>query len=176
MGQIYTFFISVSVFPSSFPSLFCLRSLVIPHPAISSSYHHLANLLIWPITYPGVDSAQAFWSLLLPHGLKGGALSHTSADDSSSDRDDDNDVTMEDPTEEGWKDEYTEWWFEFLAEKGGKGVSKDTWNMVCGVLPRSFFELGYGFETEIEANVCVFSCYSSSILCARLTRSLRSTI
>ncbi|KAF7373799.1 Defective in cullin neddylation protein [Mycena sanguinolenta] len=29
----------------------------------------------------------------------------------------------------GWKPEYVEWWFEFLQEKGGKGVSKDTWNM-----------------------------------------------
>lgn len=32
--------------------------------------------------------------------------------------------------EEGWKPEYTDWWFEFLREKGGKGVSKDTWQMV----------------------------------------------
>lgn len=32
--------------------------------------------------------------------------------------------------EEGWKEEYTSWWFEFLTERGGKGVSKDTWMMV----------------------------------------------
>ncbi|KAL0952666.1 hypothetical protein HGRIS_006909 [Hohenbuehelia grisea] len=68
-----------------------------------------------------IDTAQAFWSLLLPHGLQGGALSHIRS------RDNDNDETMVD--EEGWKTEYTQWWFEFLAEKGGKGVSKDTWVM-----------------------------------------------
>ncbi|KAK0494382.1 defective in Cullin neddylation protein 1 [Armillaria luteobubalina] len=57
-----------------------------------------------------MDSALAFWALLLPHGLKGGALSHD---------------------DEGWKDQYTQWWFEYLEAKGGKGVSKDTWSMVC---------------------------------------------
>jgi hypothetical protein len=31
---------------------------------------------------------------------------------------------------DGWKEEYTSWWFDFLNEKGGKGVSKDTWVMV----------------------------------------------
>jgi DCN1-like protein 1/2 len=31
---------------------------------------------------------------------------------------------------EGFKREYVDWWFEFLQAKGGKGVSKDTWNMV----------------------------------------------
>lgn len=25
---------------------------------------------------------------------------------------------------------FTDWWFEFLTTKGGKGVSKDTWTMV----------------------------------------------
>ncbi|KAG5645127.1 hypothetical protein DXG03_006844 [Asterophora parasitica] len=64
----------------------------------------------------------AFWSLLLPHGLQGGALSHTK------DVSEDGDVSME--YEEGWKAEYVQWWFDFLNEKGGKGVSKDTWAMV----------------------------------------------
>jgi len=67
------------------------------------------------------DTAQAFWGLLLPHGLKGGALSHVH----SVDEDEDDDMGEE----EGWQPEYVEWWFEFLTQKGGKGVSKDTWVM-----------------------------------------------
>lgn len=60
---------------------------------------------------------------MLPHGLQGGALAHIT--DAS-----DEDVDME-SQEDGWKPEYLQWWFDFLNEKGGKGVSKDTWNMVC---------------------------------------------
>ena len=71
----------------------------------------------------GTDTAQAFWGLLLQHGLQGGALSHIHATDN------DNDDDM--GAEEGWKDEYVQWWFNFLNEKGGKGISKDTWVMVC---------------------------------------------
>src|SRR5882762_3450094 len=70
-----------------------------------------------------VDTAQAFWSLLLSHGLRGGALAHIRS------RDEDGDDDMQ--NEEGWKEEYTQMWFEFLGVKGGKGVSKDTWSMVC---------------------------------------------
>ncbi|KAA1474110.1 DUF298-domain-containing protein [Dentipellis sp. KUC8613] len=70
----------------------------------------------------GLETAQAFWGLLLPHGLQGGALAHIRA------RDDDGDDSMQ-GEEEGWKEEYTQWWFDFLNEKGGKGVSKDTWLM-----------------------------------------------
>jgi len=77
----------------------------------------------------GLETAQAYWSLLLPYGLEQGALSHVAAPrDDDDDDDDDEDVEM-DTSEEGWKSEYTEWWFEFLNEKGGKGVSKDTWSM-----------------------------------------------
>jgi DCN1-like protein 1/2 len=72
------------------------------------------------------DTAQAFWALLLPHGLKGGALSHVH----STDEDEDDDMGEE----EGWQPEYVEWWFEFLTQKGGKGVSKDTWVMVCPLI------------------------------------------
>ncbi|KAL5478987.1 DCN1 [Sanghuangporus weigelae] len=68
-----------------------------------------------------LDDAQGFWSLLIPHGLSGGALRHEVEDD-----DEDEAMAMD---EEGWKPEYTDWWFEFLREKGGKGVSKDTWQM-----------------------------------------------
>ncbi|KAF5334925.1 hypothetical protein D9611_010029 [Ephemerocybe angulata] len=66
------------------------------------------------------ETAQAFWGLLLPYGLQGGALSHI---------DDDEDVKMGDTGDEGFKEEYIQWWFEFLTEKNLKGVSKDTWLM-----------------------------------------------
>jgi len=74
-----------------------------------------------------VETAVAFWGLLIPHGLSGKALAHISSDDSSDDDDDEEDAPM--TTEEGWKPIFTDWWFEFLTEKGGKGVSKDTWTM-----------------------------------------------
>ena len=67
------------------------------------------------------ETAQAFWATLLPHGLRGGALAHIH----STDDDDDDDMG-----EGGWKEEYLQWWFDFLAEKGSKGISKDTWVMV----------------------------------------------
>lgn len=63
-----------------------------------------------------MENAKAFWGLLLPAGQKGDALSHQGND----------------PSESGWKPEYNQWWFDFLDEKGGKGVSRDTWNMVSG--------------------------------------------
>jgi len=64
-----------------------------------------------------VETAQDFWGLLLPHGLAGGALAHVDAA---------GDAVMDG---EGWRGEYLDWWFEFLNERGGKGVSKDTWIM-----------------------------------------------
>lgn len=70
----------------------------------------------------GIDFAQAFWSLLLPHGFSGGALTRVPL------RDGDNDYKMD--GDEGFKEEYIQWWFEFLNKKGHKGVSKDTWVMV----------------------------------------------
>jgi len=79
-----------------------------------------------------VDTAIAFWSLLLPHGLKGKALScvDPAADSDSEDEDEDGDVDMDNNIRErGWKEEYNDWWFEFLNVKGGRGVSKDTWTM-----------------------------------------------
>lgn len=45
----------------------------------------------------------------------------------------DEDVDM-DEGGEGWKEEYLQWWFEFLDGRGGKGVTKDTWIMVCTFL------------------------------------------
>jgi len=77
------------------------------------------------------ETAIAFWSLLLPHGLKGRALSHVPfiADPDDSDEDQGGDVDMSDSSESGWTLEYNDWWFEYLTAKGGKGVSKDTWSM-----------------------------------------------
>ena len=40
------------------------------------------------------------------------------------------DVTYHPSKEPGWKPEHNALWFEYLNEKGGKGVSKDTWMMV----------------------------------------------
>ncbi len=74
-----------------------------------------------------MESAIDFWKLLIPFGLSGGALSHTTTDGLE---DSGGDVHMSDVSEKGWRKEYTELWFQFLNEKGGKGVSKDTWNMV----------------------------------------------
>ena len=69
-----------------------------------------------------LDTAQAFWALLLSHGLEGGALTTKSIDG--------DDVEMTSEGEGEWDEKYTQWWFDFLAGKGARGVSKDTWVMV----------------------------------------------
>ena len=51
-------------------------------------------------------------------------------DDDGDDGDGDKDVDMDGGTD-GWKKEYLQWWFDFLDERGGKGITKDTWIMVC---------------------------------------------
>lgn len=71
--------------------------------------------------------AQGFWALLIPHGLAGGALAHVTAGGQDSDGDE---VMASAAPGEGWKDVYTQWWFEFLEGSGAKGVSKDVWQMV----------------------------------------------
>src|SRR6266404_7228174 len=65
-----------------------------------------------------LDLALAFWGLLLPHGLKGGAL------------------RLQDPcgdepmkADGGWTEEHSQLWYEFLNERHIKGISKDTWSM-----------------------------------------------
>lgn len=75
-------------------------------------------------SFTALETAQAFWELLIPFGLKGGALSHI-----PSGQDDDEDDAMN-GVEDGWNDKHTKLWLEYLTEKGGKGVSKDTWTMV----------------------------------------------
>ena len=83
----------------------------------------------------GVEIAIAFWGLLLPHGLTGKALAHTSNGDGG------DPVDSSTSAEEGWKPVFTDWWFEFLTTKGGKGVSKDTWTMVNSSLSSVSFLL-----------------------------------
>ncbi|KAI0772422.1 Cullin binding-domain-containing protein [Trametes elegans] len=74
----------------------------------------------------GLDMAQGFWAILIPHELAGGALAHVP----SGAQDADGDAVMgAGGAEEGWKDEYTQWWFDFLQQSGAKGVSKDVWHM-----------------------------------------------
>ena len=72
-----------------------------------------------------MDMAVGFWGLLIPHGLQGGALSHIP----SARQDGDGDDRMG-GVEDGWQEEHTQWWFEFLESKKLKGVSKDVWQMV----------------------------------------------
>ncbi|KAL4077487.1 potentiating neddylation domain-containing protein [Scleroderma citrinum] len=102
-----------------------------------------------------IDTALAYWELLLPFGLSGGALKHhpSSSNDTSTtpllnrdvryrnnhyqDADIDMDGESEDEDEkdedreEGWGNEHTEWWLEYMRERGGRGVSKDTWQMLA---------------------------------------------
>lgn len=84
-----------------------------------------------------VETAIAFWESLIPYGLTGRALAHTSEGDTDEETDDDEDTPMD--VEEGWRTEFTQWWFQFLTEKGGKGISKDTWTMVLRPNCLSFF-------------------------------------
>lgn len=70
-----------------------------------------------------IENAVAFWSLLLPAGQKGRALQHVDA------KYDGDEVIYTPSREPGWKPEYNDLWFQFMTEKGGKGVSKDTWQM-----------------------------------------------
>ncbi|KAJ3568577.1 hypothetical protein NP233_g5618 [Leucocoprinus birnbaumii] len=74
----------------------------------------------------GTDIAKGLWSLLLTHGLEGGALSHVSSTDANGD------VNMDgagSTASNGWTAERTETWFKYLDQKGLKGISRDTWQM-----------------------------------------------
>ncbi|KXN92546.1 Defective in cullin neddylation protein 1 [Leucoagaricus sp. SymC.cos] len=73
-----------------------------------------------------LETAKALWALLLPHGLKGGALSYLSSTDTN------DDVAMDgvgSTVGQGWSEQRTETWFRFLDEKHLKGISRDTWQM-----------------------------------------------
>ena len=78
----------------------------------------------------GIELAQAFWSLLLPFGLKGGALR---TQDFSG-----NDLSK---FNVGWTDEHTQLWYDFLKERNVKGISKDTWSMARLQKRLIFFDL-----------------------------------
>ena len=97
------------------------------HHTLTFAWINFLNIL------SGLETAQAFWNLLLPHGLAGGALERSAKQDDDEDEDEDMDVgeTTGASSADGWKEEYLQWWFDFLNEKGGKGVTKDTWVMVC---------------------------------------------
>jgi len=66
-----------------------------------------------------VERAIAFWSLLLPIGLSGGALSHLDVKPTSN----------ADAARAGWREEHNQWWFDYLQLRNVKGISKDTWSM-----------------------------------------------
>ncbi|KAH9957755.1 defective in Cullin neddylation protein 1 [Russula dissimulans] len=75
----------------------------------------------------GIEMAQAFWGLLLPLGLKGGALRLQ--------QDYGGDDAIKGPgVGGGWTEEHTQLWYEFLNEKNIKGISKDTWAMFLAFL------------------------------------------
>jgi DCN1-like protein 1/2 len=76
-----------------------------------------------------LDTARAYWTLLISQGSKGKALKAKTEDE---------DVDM---MGAGWQDHYTQWWFDFLNEKGARGVSRDTWVMVRLPLPRETIDL-----------------------------------
>jgi DCN1-like protein 1/2 len=72
-----------------------------------------------------LDMALAFWGLLLPLGLKGGALRHSPPGDC-----DDYFMRVDDGVG-GWTEGHTQLWYDFLNAKDNiKGISKDTWAMV----------------------------------------------
>lgn len=77
-----------------------------------------------------MESAQAFWGLLLPQAIEGGALSHTDNDEDDEDERMTTTTTAAGGGGPGWTNQHTQLWFDFLNEKGGKGISRDTWNMV----------------------------------------------
>ncbi|RPD63357.1 defective in Cullin neddylation protein 1 [Lentinus tigrinus ALCF2SS1-6] len=88
----------------------------------------------------GLDMAQGFWQILIPHGLQGGALAHVPS--AAQDEDGDDSMDGSGGPEEGWKDDYTQWWSEFLEKNGTKGVSKDVWQM--------FFEFVRTIDSKFE--------------------------
>ncbi len=87
--------------------------------SVSESYGAVfITRLIEPSYASALDTARAYWTLLISQGSKGRALKAKTEDE---------DVDM---MGAGWQDQYTQWWFDFLNEKGARGVSRDTWVMV----------------------------------------------
>ena len=80
-------------------------------------------------TLAAIETAIAFWGLLLPAGQRGQALRHMDMITDALT----GDVIYQPSKEPGWKPEHNALWFEYLNEKAGKGISKDTWLMVSDV-------------------------------------------
>src|SRR5258707_12628192 len=70
----------------------------------------------------GVELAQAFWSLLLPFGLKGGALRTQDYGG--------NDLSK---FNIGRTEHHPQLWYDFLRAKTVKGISTLTWAMLCAL-------------------------------------------
>jgi len=69
------------------------------------------------------ETAKGLWNLLLPHGLKGGAISAPG----------DVDVSGKNlPASQSRTIEWIAMWFQFLDDRGLKGISRDNWLMVSG--------------------------------------------
>jgi hypothetical protein len=81
-----------------------------------------------------MEIALAFWGLLLPIGLKGGAVRRQSVDCGSCGGDDSSMMKVDGGGGGGWTEEHSQLWYDFLGEKNIKGVSKDTWAMVGVIL------------------------------------------
>jgi DCN1-like protein 1/2 len=77
-----------------------------------------------------MEIALAFWGLLLPIGLKGGALRRQPVDCGACGGDDSSFMKVDGGGGGGWTEEHSQLWYDFLGEKNIKGVSKDTWAMV----------------------------------------------
>ena len=146
----------------------CIR-WVIGWPIIYCGHRGVAHLT-WCDWYCGsndaaLDMAQGFWALLIPHGIEGGALSHITSTDDDDDDEEDEDEDMisgsgsgSKDDSGGWTSEHTQWWFDFLNEKGGKGISKDTWQMVS---PSSRF-LSLNSFNSFYTSFCITSASSCS--------------
>lgn len=116
-----------------------------------------------------IEIALAFWGLLLPIGLKGGACS---ADDSIMKVDGGSGSG-------GWTEEHSQLWYDFLGEKKNiKGISKDTWAMV-GVFPPFPLPLLSLDADRLKFGICYMCarvvCCSSLRSCARRMQSSRRT-
>lgn len=78
---------------------------------VSGRHYAVSEETLTLLDFQATEVAVGFWQLLLPLGLAGGALRPVGSPP-------------------GWKEEYTQWWFQFIEQRAVKGISKDTWNMV----------------------------------------------
>jgi len=89
-------------------------------------FYEFSTTCSCPNESSATETAKGLWNLLLPHGLKGGAISTPHAPD-------DVDIDGEKlPAEQSWTIERIAMWFQFLDDRGLKGISRDSWLMVSG--------------------------------------------